>query len=311
MLGVKCETLVERGIQCVLAKPSEGQAATKVVFGVDPGTGIDARYVEHIARQPPETPRLELSIRIGRLGCSRLTFTKGGSQSRRFPPVEAVKDEQDNHEEAEELIKMPLVVLLERSPLSSFRPQLFPVLCPSIQSQSGHSSSTRGPITLYCQHWTKCMHCLRTSTRNFDPHGGAPARVTTRLVSLYVHFLVLGMLENAHDLSAVLRWYAAFFETDDNDAPLWDPVLFSDIHVAVIILCEAFEHAELVSAVMGPGPGQTSLPSHSSKAEVERIFGLARGINVDSVFHNLLNWTLSLATFHAPPIQQLREKSAR
>jgi hypothetical protein len=54
-----------------------------------------------------------------------------------------------------------------------------------------------------------------------------------------------GMLGNAHDLSAVLRWYAAFFETDDNNASLWDPVLFSDINEAAITLCEAFEHAEL------------------------------------------------------------------
>jgi hypothetical protein len=38
-----------------------------VVLGVDPGTGIEAKYVEHIARQPSEVPRLELSVRIGRL----------------------------------------------------------------------------------------------------------------------------------------------------------------------------------------------------------------------------------------------------
>jgi hypothetical protein len=35
---------------------------------------------------------------------------------------------------------------------------------------------------------------------------------------------------------------------------------------------------------MGPGLGPKFLPSHTSKAEVERIIGLARNINVDSVF---------------------------
>jgi pyridoxal/pyridoxine/pyridoxamine kinase len=54
-----------------------------------------------------------------------------------------------------------------------------------------------------------------------------------------------GILGNAHNLSAVLCWYAAFFKTDDNNTSLWDPVLFSDINKVVITLYEAFKHAEL------------------------------------------------------------------
>jgi hypothetical protein len=53
--------MAERELRCVLGKGSEEQTETKVVFGVDPGTGIEASYVEQIARQPSEVPRLELS----------------------------------------------------------------------------------------------------------------------------------------------------------------------------------------------------------------------------------------------------------
>ncbi|KAF7178994.1 hypothetical protein CNMCM7691_007869 [Aspergillus felis] len=97
-LGIKCETSIERKISCILAKPSEGQTKSNGVFGVDNGTRIKARYIGHIDQD-----------------CSRLAITKEGSQSRR-PPVETVEDEQVNDEEEEELIKLPVcVILLKRS----------------------------------------------------------------------------------------------------------------------------------------------------------------------------------------------------
>jgi hypothetical protein len=54
--------VVEREIRCVLGKGSEEQTEGNVVFGVDNGTGIEARYVEDIAQQLSEILRLELSV---------------------------------------------------------------------------------------------------------------------------------------------------------------------------------------------------------------------------------------------------------
>ncbi|KAF4163736.1 hypothetical protein CNMCM6936_000448 [Aspergillus lentulus] len=104
------------------APPSEGQTETQVVFGIDRGTGIEARYVEHIAREQSQIPRLELSVRVGRLGRSR--HYKGESRVE-DPPAESVKDEQDNDEKAEELIKIPLLVaVVPLPPLLSLMPMV-------------------------------------------------------------------------------------------------------------------------------------------------------------------------------------------
>ncbi|KAG2007696.1 hypothetical protein GB937_008346 [Aspergillus fischeri] len=111
ILGMKCGTLAEREILCV-RKPSEEQTETNVVLGVDNATGIEARYVECIAQQLSEIPRLELSVRSGRLeaGLQPTGHYQGGSHTRRSP-AENVEDEQDNDEEENELIKPPVNVV--------------------------------------------------------------------------------------------------------------------------------------------------------------------------------------------------------
>jgi hypothetical protein len=53
------------------------------------------------------------------------------------------------------------------------------------------------------------------------------------------------ILGNMYNLSAVLYWYAAFFKTNNNNASLWDLVLFLDINKVVITLCKAFKYTEL------------------------------------------------------------------
>ncbi|GFF57721.1 hypothetical protein IFM47457_04966 [Aspergillus lentulus] len=90
-----------------LSTQAGSETETQVVFGIDPGTGVKARYVEHIAREPSKIPRLELSVRVGRLnaGLQPTGHYRGGSRVE-DPPAESVEDEQDNDEKAEELIKI-------------------------------------------------------------------------------------------------------------------------------------------------------------------------------------------------------------
>ncbi|KAL3467283.1 hypothetical protein BJX64DRAFT_248312 [Aspergillus heterothallicus] len=52
----------------------------------------------------------------------------------------------------------------------------------------------------------------------------------------------VGMLGNAANLSMILKWYAGFWEEDNNSVDLWVDKIILGINHAVMTLCKAFNN---------------------------------------------------------------------